>query len=277
MGELRLYPPGILPTEFLLAETERKFMIAKKAHSWGNKELFDNFAKCLKGQVATIWEEVFADKYPDEDALTTHEFDKPEGALDAFHTRLLNCKNGRDVMLRYLERNVQKDPFGGSVTHLRRFKEVLRHAMKLPKGNKTDPNEAEIVEWYYLSFCQAHRKKYLAAGLTLKNTSLEKITEFMRLQMENDLKTGVLTRLRRASRARRSDRRRDCDRRRDDSHENRRRATYRGEREDGREHGRQSKKQHYGREDEYAGRTDWYRSRSVRNGSRSKYRGERGD
>jgi hypothetical protein len=40
--------------EFLLAETEREFMIAKKAHSWGNKELFDNFAKCLKGQVATI-------------------------------------------------------------------------------------------------------------------------------------------------------------------------------------------------------------------------------
>ena len=92
--------------DFLLAETERKLMIAKKAHSWGNKELFDNFAQCLKGQTATIWEEVLADKYPDKDALTTQEFNKPGGALDAFHTRLLNCENGQDMMLHYLERNI---------------------------------------------------------------------------------------------------------------------------------------------------------------------------
>ena len=104
--------------EFLIAETERDFIITKNPHSWGNKELFENFAKCLQGQIATIWEEVLADTCPNEDVPMNHEFNNPEGALDAFHTRLLNYENGWDVILHYLERDVRKDPFQGCVMHL---------------------------------------------------------------------------------------------------------------------------------------------------------------
>ena len=74
--------------EFLFAETEQEFFIAKNVHSWGNKELFENFAKCPKVQLTTIVEEVLADKYHNKDTLTTNEFNKSGGPLDNLFTRL---------------------------------------------------------------------------------------------------------------------------------------------------------------------------------------------
>ena len=56
--------------KFLIAEMEREFIIAKHAYSCRNKEIFENFAKCLKEQLSTNWKKVLADKYPDPHVLT---------------------------------------------------------------------------------------------------------------------------------------------------------------------------------------------------------------
>ena len=74
--------------KFLLAETECEFMIDKKAHSWGNKKLFENFTKCFKGQITTIQEEILADKYLNEDTLTTHKLTSQEDFWTPF---ILDC------------------------------------------------------------------------------------------------------------------------------------------------------------------------------------------
>ncbi len=45
-----------------------------------------------------------------------------------------------------------------------RFEEMLRSAEALPAGDMPTPNEALKIEWFYMSFHQEDRNRYLESG-----------------------------------------------------------------------------------------------------------------
>ena len=83
-------------------------------------------------------------------------------------------------------------------SHFRRFKESLQHAIKLPAGVKPNPTDEEIKEWYFRTYCRKHRYAFLKSGNgkdDLENSTMEDITDFMRLQHDSDLNDGTVARL----------------------------------------------------------------------------------
>ena len=67
---------------------------------------------------------------------------------------------------------------------------------------KPDPSAAEQKEWYFCTYCKAHRHAYCAAGKDLDASTMEEVTEFMRLKHEADLNDGTLTKLMKAKNSR---------------------------------------------------------------------------
>ena len=62
--------------------------------------------------------------------------------------------------------------------------------MILPQGNIADPEEAQQLEWFYLTFPREHHQNYITAGRTLENDTMENLTEFMRIQRKSDIASG---------------------------------------------------------------------------------------
>jgi len=66
---------------------------------------------------------------------------------------------------------------------------------------KPDPSEDKVKEWHLRTYCKKHRSAFLATGKDLNATSMEDITEFMRLKHDMDLNDGTLHCLSKARKA----------------------------------------------------------------------------
>ncbi len=119
-------------------------------------------------------------------------------AVSQLICKILNCKRPHDVQNRYHETMYSKGALEATEAHFCRFKESMRHARQLPQGVKPDPSDNETKEWYFRTFCKKHRSAFLSAGKNLETSTMEVITEFMRLQQENDLNDGTLDQLSRS-------------------------------------------------------------------------------
>ena len=181
--------------EFTLEKTVTEFKEAQKENNWSNDLKWTNFRRCLLGPRRTAWDNLVTAEYAIENTRTTAEFNT---ALDKWLIKILNCEYPRDVMYRYFEnRKTCKNEFDKDCNeHHQRWDEAFGHALMLPKGNMADPTDARRLELYYQTFCRPHRLNYLAAGNNLANETAGNVTEFMRLQMENDQASGTLDRLR---------------------------------------------------------------------------------
>ena len=85
----------------------------------------------------------------------------------------LNCKKPRNVQWRWHETDFNKHPLNSTDQHFRRFKESIRHTRQLPTGVKPDPSEDKIKEWYFRTYCKAHRHAFCAAGKDLDTSTME--------------------------------------------------------------------------------------------------------
>ena len=187
---------GALSIEFLLALTLPQFEVAYKEQGWTPSEAYEKFGKCLTGDMKVAWEETLDKDYPDEMADRTDA--NWESAKDAFIKKYLNCKRPRDVQLRDLEHNYRKAVEVTPESHFRRFRESLRNALKLPAGVVPDPGDELLKEWYFRTFCKPHRHAFITSGVgkeDLANSSLEDITEYMRLMHNSDMADGTIATL----------------------------------------------------------------------------------
>ena len=178
--------------EFFIGLTYPQFLQAYKEQSWTEVEGWSQLAKVLNGTLKTAWEETLEADFSKDAARIDTNWDS---AIDKLIIRFLNCKKPRDVQWRYHEQGYAKSPFDSTDHHFRRFKESIRHTRRLPQGVKPDPSDEEVKEWYFRTYCKTHRFAFLATGKDLDTTSMEDITEFMRLKHESDLNDGTLHRL----------------------------------------------------------------------------------
>ena len=186
--------------EFFIAITLPQFTTAYAEQGWTHRNRYEQFTKVLNGDMRTTWEEVLeSNDFKDDNKRTDANWPK---AVDTLICKFLNCKKPRDVQWRWIENGYSKPPLNTAEDHFRRFKEIVRHAKVLPKGVKPDPSAEEQKEWYFRTYCKAHRHAFCAAGKELDTSTMEEVTEFMRLKHEADLNDGTLTRLMKAKNSR---------------------------------------------------------------------------
>jgi hypothetical protein len=102
-------------------------------------------------------------------------------AIQLFIQQTLNEKKPRDRQYIYLQPGgdyvFQKLMMQTPVEHLRRFKEMIRTAEALPAGDMHPPNQALQLEWFYMSFHQEDRAKYVESSWHLIEEMLESLAE----------------------------------------------------------------------------------------------------
>ena len=117
-----------------------------------------------------------------------------------FLQRTLNEKKSRDRQYIYVQPGgdhiFQKAMMTKPIDHLRRFKEMLRSAKALPVGDMPTPNNTLKVEWFYTSFHQEDRTRYLKSRRRLCNETLETITKYFNNIYNLQVADGSLTKKR---------------------------------------------------------------------------------
>ena len=99
------------------------------------------------------------------------------------------------MQLRSLEHKYKKEVMESPSAHFRRFKESLRNSLKLLQGVKADPSPEKVKEWYFGTYCKQHRRAFLTSGVgkdDLNNSTMEEITDFMRLLYDTDMADGTI-------------------------------------------------------------------------------------
>jgi hypothetical protein len=113
---------------------------------------------------------------------------------------MLNEKKPRDRQYIYLQPGedhiFQKVMMMKPIDHLRRFEEMLRSAEALPAGNMPAPNDALKIEWFYMSFHQEDRNRYLESGRRLCDETLATISEYFDNIYNSQMADGSLTKKR---------------------------------------------------------------------------------
>ncbi len=64
------------------------------------------------------------------------------------------------------------------INHLRRFEEMLCSAEALPAGDMPAPNDALKFKWFYMSFHQEDRNRYLESGQRLHDKTLATVAKY---------------------------------------------------------------------------------------------------
>ena len=181
--------------EFLYSLTLVEFAAAYKTLAWAPAVAYEKVLLVLTGEMRVAWEEMLDNEYAD---LSLRNDDNWQDAVDTFVRKYTNCKRPRDVQFRSLEKDYIKPYSEHPASHFRRFKESYRNTLRLPKGFRNDPTDEEIKEWYFLTYCKKHRQQFITSGLgkdDLKNSSMEDITDFMRLLHETDMSNGTVAKM----------------------------------------------------------------------------------
>ena len=103
-------------------------------------------------------------------------------AIELFLKHTLNEPKLRDRQWIYMmpggDYRVRKELLVSPLDHLHRFKEMMRIAQMLPKGDIWTPNVALQVEWFYMTFHCSDCAKYLCCGHKLCNKTLASLTVY---------------------------------------------------------------------------------------------------
>ncbi len=78
------------------------------------------------------------------------------------------------------------------VEHLQRFEEMIRTAEALPAGDMHPPNQALQLEWFYMSFHQEDRAKYVENGWHLIEEMLKSLAEYFENIYNSQVADGSL-------------------------------------------------------------------------------------
>jgi hypothetical protein len=80
--------------------------------------------------------------------------------------------------------------------HLRRFEEMIQMAEALPAGDMHPPNQALQLEWFYMSFHEEDRAKYVESGQHLIEEMLESLAEYYENIFNSQVADGSLAKKR---------------------------------------------------------------------------------
>jgi hypothetical protein len=117
-------------------------------------------------------------------------------AIQLFIQQTLNKKKPRDRQYIYLQPGgdyvFQKPMMQTHVEHLQRFEEMIQMAEALPAGDMHPPNQALQLEWFYMSFHQEDRAKYVERGRRLIEETLKSLAEYFKNIYNSQVADGSL-------------------------------------------------------------------------------------
>ncbi len=117
-------------------------------------------------------------------------------AIQLFIQQTLNKKKPRDRQYIHLQPGgdyvFQKLMMQTPVEHLQRFEEMIRMAEALPAGDMHPPNQALQLEWFYMSFHQEVRAKYVESGWRLIEETLKLLAESFKNIYNSQVADGSL-------------------------------------------------------------------------------------
>jgi hypothetical protein len=155
---------------------------------WTNS--FAEFENVLQGHHRTAWKQVLHEHFPEPvDATVPVPAEQDCNQEETFHRAIqlfiqqtLNEKKPRDRQYIYLQPGgdyvFQKPMMQTPMEHLRRLEEMIRMAEALPARDMHPPNQALQLEWFYMSFHQEDRAKYVESGRCLIEETLESLAEY---------------------------------------------------------------------------------------------------
>jgi hypothetical protein len=117
-------------------------------------------------------------------------------AIQLFIQQTLNKKKPRDRQYIYLQPGgdyvFQKPMMQTPVEHLHRFEEMIQMAEALSTGDMHPPNQALQLEWFYMSFHQEDRAKYVESSRHLIEEMLESLAEYFKNIYNSQVADGSL-------------------------------------------------------------------------------------
>jgi hypothetical protein len=109
---------------------------------------------------------------------------------------MLNKKKPRDRQYIYLQPGgdyvFQKPMMQTPVEHLQQFEEMIWRAEALPAGDMHPPNQVLHLEWFYMSFHQEDRAKYVESGRHLIEETLKPLAEYYENIFNSQVADGSL-------------------------------------------------------------------------------------
>jgi hypothetical protein len=166
---------------------------------------FTEFENVLQGQHRTAWKQTLHKHFPelvdatrpvpsDQDCNSAENFCQ---AISLFLQRTLNKKKPRDWQYIYLQPGgdniFQKAMMTKPIDHLRRFEKMLCSAKALSAGDMPVPNDALKIEWFYMSFHQEDRTRYLESRQCLCDETLATVAEYFDNIFNSQMADGLLT------------------------------------------------------------------------------------
>jgi hypothetical protein len=166
---------------------------------------FTEFENVLQGQHGTAWKQTLHKHFSEpvnatgpvpinQDCNSDKNFCR---AISLFLWRTLNKKKPRDRQYIYLQPEgdhiFQKSMTTKPIDHLRRFEEMLRSTKALPAGDMPAPSDALKIEWFYMSFHQEDRTRYLKSGRRLCDEALATVAKYFDNIFNSQMADGLLT------------------------------------------------------------------------------------
>ena len=178
--------------------------------TWVNCELtwvnsFTEFKNVLQGQHRIAWKQTLHEHFPEpvnamRSVPSKQDCNSGENlyqAIQLFLQQMLNKKKPRGGQYIFLQPGgdhiFQKLMMTKPLNHLCRFEEMLRSAKALPVGDMTVPKDALKVEWFYMSFHQEDRTRYLKSRQRPCNEKLETVAEYFENIFNSQVAGGLLT------------------------------------------------------------------------------------
>jgi hypothetical protein len=166
---------------------------------------FTEFENVLQGQHKTAWNQTLHEHFPepvdatrpvpsDQDCNSDENFCR---AILLFLQWTLNEKKPSNRQYIYLQPGgdyiFQKAMMTKPIDHLCRFEEMLCSAEALPAGDMPAPNDALKIEWFYMSFHQEDRNRYLKSGRRLCDETLATVVKYFDNIFNSQMADGSLT------------------------------------------------------------------------------------
>jgi hypothetical protein len=194
--------------EFTIDKTIPEFNKGAEKCNLNWTDSFPEFKNVLKGHHRTAWKQVLHEHFPEPvDATVPVPAEQDCNQEETFHQAIqlfiqqtVKEKKPRDRQYIYLQPGgdyvFQKPMMQTPVEYLRRFEEMIRMAEALPAGDMHPPNQALQLEWFYMSFHQEDRAKYVESGRHLIEETLKSLTEYYENIYNSQVADGSLAKKR---------------------------------------------------------------------------------
>ena len=163
--------------EHLVGHTMKQFDRHATEAALGEKELFQEFMKCLDGPTLHMFELIVSDRFANDRAKTKANFEQAKKLLK---NEVCGYNDMRDTQIFWMN-HMMKKPMGMSPRDFYfRFKEIYDVSMALD-GKFQQPNEHEKKTMLFDAFPAQFKEKFQESAKTIEGSTIEEIVNYFQI------------------------------------------------------------------------------------------------